>query len=157
MKAKGFSLIETLVVVLIVGILTALAVPQYQKAVEKSRMAEAVMIVRQIANANQAHYDTYGRYADYGEIDNLDISIPGYDYYGLGGKRVATKYFIYSPCGSGSYGARIALATEIKDKIYQIYIEAVAPERIRCAISSGKTPSSIQKKLCKQLDANGTL
>ena len=69
---KGFTLIELLVVVLIIGVLTAIAVPQYQKAVLKSRFSSLMPTTQAIRDGNEMYYMTNGRYAD--AVSKLDVT-----------------------------------------------------------------------------------
>ena len=75
MNNKGFTLIELLVVVLILGILAAMALPQYFKAVERSRMSEAVSLMASIAQAQQRKYLQINKYTT--NYSGLDVAPQG--------------------------------------------------------------------------------
>ena len=76
MKNRAFTLIELLVVVLIVGVLAAIALPQYQKAVIKSRYAGLKLLTRAIADAEKVYYLANGSYTN--NFDDLDVQTPAY-------------------------------------------------------------------------------
>lgn len=71
---KGFTLIEMLVVVLIIGILAAIALPQYRKAVERANAAEALPLLKAFCLSQQEYYVLHNTYAE--KFDDLDVSIP---------------------------------------------------------------------------------
>lgn len=73
-KKQGFTLIELLVVVLIIGVLAAMALPQYRVAVGMSRASTMYAFMRGVDQAQQAFYMANNRYAT--TFDSLSVGIP---------------------------------------------------------------------------------
>ena len=79
---KGFSLIELLVVVLIMGILASVAMPQYFKSVEKPRAGEAVEYLKSLHSAYERIYMQNGGTMDVDYFfSHLDIGSPHMNYF----------------------------------------------------------------------------
>ena len=106
---NAFTLIELLVVVLIIGILSAVALPQYQKAVEKSRLAEGILLINTLHKQmdlyilENGYPDSQVKFLGDTAIGTLPISIQtshrnyNANYDGM----VQTNYFRYNAyCGT---------------------------------------------------------
>lgn len=90
----GFSLIELLVVVLIIGVLAGLAIPQYFKVVEKARVAEAQSTFSAVKSAQSLVMAKNGKYtSNWGDFDLAFTDSTGAPCTGSGG--CAQKIFTY--------------------------------------------------------------
>ena len=134
----GFTLIELLVVVLIIGILAAVALPQYTWAVEKSRASEALAVLKTFRDAEEVYYMANGSYAD--NPEDLDVKVP------------LSKYFNYAV-------TNISVAAYHKQKPYLLAYrhsvsQAAGQANIVCGTdSSNSADIEFAQNICKRLGA----
>lgn len=74
---KGFTLIELLIVVVIIGILAAIAIPKFAATKDKAKLASVRSDVRNLMSAQEAYFSDHNTYAgDFGALQAATNSTP---------------------------------------------------------------------------------
>ncbi len=140
MKGRAFTLIELLVVVLITGMLSAIALPQYQKAVYKTRYGTMKIMAHALLQAQQVYYLANGTYSE--KMSDLGVCTPDAQ------DRKCTFEWGYcalydsNPDG-GPY--RVQCHNPDIGMSYQIFVQ----KRQRVCFGRNLSESSVQNTICK--------
>jgi type IV pilus assembly protein PilE len=153
-NTKGFTLIELLVAVLIIGILAAIALPQYNAAVLKSRLSTVMSNVAAISNSLDMHYLANGSYPA-NTVASLDISIAGCNIEGGGIIDCPTAIYDYHDSNSPIIGGFLTGQRGLAYVQYPAYYDDAKRNTRECW--ADKT-NNIANKICKSLGGveNGT-
>lgn len=110
---RAFTLIELMVVVIIIGILAAFAIPQYTKTIERSHQSEAITNLGIIRGAQLRYFAEYNTYTDISSRLDIDFSS-------------SAKYFAYDVTGASSTRVGRATRNSTENNNYGPYTIAIS-------------------------------
>ena len=157
MKNKGFTLMELLVAVVIMTILVTMAVPVYEKTVEKSRVTEARAILKKISDSKQRLLSSMEK-DDWTEIpesftaNSLDVRTQGTSSGSGADAKLTTKYFSYKFFPAGRASDVCAVRTDGETRGVAFWYSAggtggqffCTGDASKCAIYGMKASSSLK-------------
>jgi prepilin-type N-terminal cleavage/methylation domain-containing protein len=122
---KGFTLVELMIVVIIIGILTAVGVPLYMGYVKDAKVASAKAVIGTVVNAEKLYHQKNGGFVDgvdlaaFPNLLNIDV-------------RDATEFWTIAITGADANGFTVKLTgvatTEYKDTTVELVYKRDAPE-----------------------------
>ena len=124
---KGFTLIELLIVVVIIGILAAIAIPKFSSTKEKAYLASMKSDLRNLATAEEGYFADFTTYAA-GTGSNLSgtaTTLPGTGFVPSAGVTV-----VAAATGGTGWSATAAHSSTTKTCAIFINVAAVAPATV---------------------------
>ena len=151
-RKKGFTLLEHLVVVLILAVLTAIAVPTYNKVMRRSRVADGLNMLDVLASAQNKYFITHGSYAN--NLNELNTPIKSSHF--ANNNNIITTNFTYQK----DEGNSCIFATSRRGEEYTLAKNYRTNSKIKCYgpncndISSYVIPVNNEDALCTDDDNN---
>lgn len=147
---KGFTLIELMIVVAIIGILAAIAIPNFLRYQAKSRQAEAKTNLGGVFVAQTSYYGEQSRYGDFAQI--------GYALAGAGNRYTYRSGLATTPTGGGGQGGATVNADQLPAGVGIVANDGQGTAALRSGNQAGNSATpGFTATAVANLDNDGTI